>query len=559
MAFLKRRSQWMERVIATVMTPCVGLASLSVRARPQGPALEVRVAAVASGATTRSIWAPVPAVATRQEEDGEPWIVGAMNGGETQDSEGSTLRFKQAKARAKRDRRRRTNSARRIPPSPGAACAAPASADELPDIDAWRHEFRAPATPAPAAAAPTPHGALPPARVAAPAPPNPPAKTTTPLTSPSPAPGTCLSGLCKKSRRDGLVPAIRTKIGKGFLSMNLYADFGYAFGPQGRHRYYDYITKQIVEDIGRRDFTSYPLYVNQFALSYAYLQSQYEIVDKLRVRLAVHTGHIVESLYNEEPRSLQFIREAAIYYFFVPKLAVEAGIFPSYFGAELALMKENLHATRAYIADFSPDYEAGVRLHIHFRKDMALRFMVINGWQEIRDANGRKGFGFVWSVNRPGKIVGDWNMYWGNEAPRGLAPVFRHYQNLYYRIWLGKRWLTLPMLDLVVQKNNTTDRHDLVVSPAISLRYAITQRVGVAARYDYLYNEADIVPELKTGTENGWQSHSVTGTLEYLPLPQLTFRVEGRYGTNKDAVFRDGNNSRVREDYYGIVSASFHF
>lgn len=110
-----------------------------------------------------------------------------------------------------------------------------------------------------------------------------------------------------------------------------------------------------------------------------------------------------------------------------------------------------------------------------------------------------------------------------------------------------------------MQKNNITGRYNFVVSPALSLRFAITQRVGVAARYDYLYNKADIVPELKTGTPNGWQSHSFTGTLEYLPLPQLTFRVEGRYGTNKDAVFRDGNNARVREDFYGIVSASFHF
>jgi len=554
MAFMKRRSQWTARVIAAVMTPCVSLASLALR--PQVRAPEVGQASEVGGATMRPRGAPVPTVSTRQ--DRELWLVEFMEGGETQDSEGTLLRLKQAKARSKRDRRRRTNSGRRTAANPRVACAPPASADDLPDIDAWRRDIRAPATPAGAAPAATSPGVVP-ARAAAPVAPNPAAAASTPLASPSPAPGTCLSGLCKKGRRDTLVPAIRAKVGKGFISMNLYADFGYAFGPQGRHRYYDYITKQIVEDIGRRDFTSYPLYVNQFALSYAYLQGQYEIVDKLRVRLAVHTGHIVESLYNEEPRSLQFVREAAIYYFFVPKLAVEAGIFPSYFGAELALMKENLHATRAYIADFSPDYEAGVRLHYHFRKDMALRLMVINGWQEIRDANGRKGFGLVWSVNRPGKIVGDWNMYWGNEAPRGMTPVFRHYQNLYYRIWLGKRWLTLPMLDLIVQKNNSTGGHDFVVSPAISLRLAISQRVGVAARYDYLYNKADIVPELKTGTDNGWQSHSATGTLEYLPLPQLTFRVEGRYGTNKDAVFRDGDNARVREDYYGIVSASFHF
>lgn len=370
----------------------------------------------------------------------------------------------------------------------------------------------------------------------------------------------CLTRRCKERYGGPFVPALSTQVGSAILSMNLYADFGYAVGPQRKHKYYDYITKQEVEDTGRRDYTSYPLYVNQFSLAYAFVQGQYEIPNLLRFRFALHAGHIVESLYNEEPKSLQLIREAAVYFFLHPKLAVEAGILPSYYGAEIVLNKENLHATRAYIADFTPDYEAGVRLHWHVRKDMALRFMVLNGWQEIRDANGRKGFGFVWSTYRPGKIVGDWTMYWGNEAPAGQKEhVFRHYQNLYYRIWLGKRWLIFPMFDFVMQKNNTTNRYDFVVAPAFSVRLGITDKVGVALRYDYLYNKADIVPELKTGTPNGWQSHSGTATLEYLPLPQLTLRLEGRYGANKDAVFRDRNNLKVHEDWYAFAGAAFHF
>jgi hypothetical protein len=358
------------------------------------------------------------------------------------------------------------------------------------------------------------------------------------------------------------LPPLAKQVGPGIMSLNVYADFGYAIGPQRRHTYDDYITKTQITDFGRRDYTSYPLYVNQFALAYAYVQGQYEIPDKLRVRLALHAGHIVESLYNEEMKSLQFIREAAIYYFFIPKLAIEAGIFPSYFGAEIVLNKENLHATRAYIADFTPDYEAGFRIHYHVRKDMTLRFMLMNGWQEIRDQNGRKAYGFVWSVNKPYKIVGDWNMYWGNESARDdRTPVFRHYQNFYYRIWFGaeKRWIVFPMFDFVMQKNTTTGRYDFVVSPAVSLRYAIARRFGVALRYDYLYDRADIVPELKTNTPNGWQSHSGTLTFEYLPLPQLTLRVEGRYGNNKDPVFRNAVNDLIRHDYYAIFAASFHY
>lgn len=93
--------------------------------------------------------------------------------------------------------------------------------------------------------------------------------------------------------------------------------------------------------------------MNQLSLAYAYAQGQYEIPNKVRFRFAVHAGHIVESLYNEEMQSLRLIREAAIYYYFFPKLAMEAGIFPSYFGAEILLQQETSTPPRAYIADFA--------------------------------------------------------------------------------------------------------------------------------------------------------------------------------------------------------------
>jgi Putative beta-barrel porin-2, OmpL-like. bbp2 len=357
------------------------------------------------------------------------------------------------------------------------------------------------------------------------------------------------------------------RAGEGKIAINAYADFGYTFGPQRGNRYYDYIRKDTVEDFGRRDFTSYPLYANQFALAYSYLQAQYELKDKFRLRLALQAGHIVESLYNEEMNSLRYIREAAVMYFFTPKLALEAGIFPSYYGAEIVLMKENFHATRAYIADFTPDYEAGARLHYYINPYNTLRFEVLNGWQEIKEANGRKALGFVWSINKPGRMVGDFNFYYGNEAPLGANyRLNRVYLNAYYRLWLSKRVVVYPMMDWIVQDRiagtNGSRRDagtDQVVSPAVSVRYALAKRVGVAAHYDYVWNPSDVVPELRTNSPNGWQSHSYTLTLEYAPSPHVVFRAEGRYGYNRDAVFRNSANEPTRLDYYGLLSAALHF
>lgn len=356
---------------------------------------------------------------------------------------------------------------------------------------------------------------------------------------------------------------ISTDLGKGTFGINAYVDFGYVVGPQGKHRYFDYILNDTVEDFGRRDYTSYPLYANQFSLSYGYIQAQYEIKDKVRLRFALHAGHVVESLYYGEKTSLRSVREAAIYYYFSPKIAIEAGIFPSYYGAEIVLFKENLHSTRAYIADFTPDYEAGVRLHYHANKYNTLRFMLLNGWQEIKDENGRKALGFTWSLNNPNKIVGDWNMYFGNEAPAGsTTSLYRFYVDWYYKIWLGKRWIVFPMFDYVVQERPMgMGGFHHVTCPAISVRYILDkkQQWSATGRYEYLMNKSDIVQELYTGTANGWQSHSYTFTLEYAPLPQVTFRAEGRYGWNKDRVFRGSNNEKTDKDMYGIFTASFHF
>lgn len=365
-----------------------------------------------------------------------------------------------------------------------------------------------------------------------------------------------------KNDSKSLQDFLKVNTGKGQLSFNLYGDFGYVYGPQKTHTLYDPIFRDTVTSYGRRDYTSYPLYANQFSLSYAFIQAQYEIENKLKFKLALHSGHIVDALYLEETPSTKFIRELSLYYHLNPNWAIEVGIFPSYFGAEIVLNKENLHATRAYIADFTPDYEAGVRLHFKPNEFNTFSAMLLNGWQVIKETNSTKAFALTWSLNKPGKIVGNWNWMFADEQSLSTPkPLFRHYQNAYFRIWLSERWLILPVLDVMVEKsaNPEIQKWNKIVAPAFSARYGINNHFGVAGRYEYIYDPKSLIPELKTGTLNGWQSNAVTLTFEFLPSNLVTFRLEGKYGVNKDAVFRNGSNQMVKEDWYGIVSTSFNF
>jgi|GEM_PF-1632844 len=360
--------------------------------------------------------------------------------------------------------------------------------------------------------------------------------------------------------------ALQINQGNVKVTLNGYADFGYAVGPQRAHKYKDFISGDTLNDFGRRDFTSYPLYVNQFSLSLAYIQAQLDYGDKFRFRVALHAGHIPDALTFAEHPSLRNVREAAVLYRLNDRWSVEAGIFPSYFGSEVPLNKENLHATRGYIADFAPDYESGIRLAYSRNPAHTFTAMLLNGWQEIRDGNGTKALALSYAINKPGKITGNWNVYLGDErAFGGPFSQWRMYHNIYARLFVGEKWLLLPAFDWVIQekagpqKGLGADGYQQVLGLAFSARYALHKHHGIAVRYDHVHNPQDIVEELRTNSPNGWRSCSGTLTYEFVPIPQFTWRVEGRYGLNKDAVFRNANNGATRADWYAITTAAFPF
>ena len=45
-----------------------------------------------------------------------------------------------------------------------------------------------------------------------------------------------------------------------------------------------------------------------------------------------------------------------------------------------------------------------------------------------------------------------------------------------------------------------------------------------------------------------------TLTLEYLPAPQVTMRLEGRYSNSKDPIYNYGDNLKSREDFFVMLA-----
>ena len=350
---------------------------------------------------------------------------------------------------------------------------------------------------------------------------------------------------------------------KGKLTISGYFDFIYAAGFHDPNR-------ASTSDFGRRQFTSSPLYSDKFTLPYAYLGMAYEI-DKLTLRLAFHMGDIVESLYSQELESMRMVREASLNYQFTKKFSIEAGVFPSLYGFEIFLSKENLHATRAYIADFAPDYEAGIRFKYQINKNWSARLMILNGWQEIKDANGKKALGLLFQYDSKGREFFNWGIYLGDVHEIGESfGLYRIYHNIFWK-YVYQKWTLVPMLDLAWQKETQITKEQLfMIAPAFSVRYAITPNWGLSTRWDMVNDSKNLIPELNgklvspnlitsTNNPNGWQSNSVTVTIERSLSENFKVRFEARQTLNKDALFLDGPNRLVNYDGYLLLSMAANF
>lgn len=291
---------------------------------------------------------------------------------------------------------------------------------------------------------------------------------------------------------------------------------------------------------GGRHYTSNPLYNDQFSVGYSFLQTDFEANETMGFRFAYHFGDIVQKMYEGEPESIKPIREATARIKLNEKLMVEAGIMPSFFGFETFINKENMHATRAHMTDFAPDFDAGARAYYTLSKNEHLKFQIANGWQVIRDNNRDKSVAAAYVYDEPGRFMFNWGQFYGNEAPEGQHHTYRTYTNLFAKIPHG-RFTFAPMLDLGWGEKYRQGNEGKYWAPwqsyGLIIRYAMGEKNAVAARYDRTHDPNNIIPELVTTTPNGWQSRGYTLTYEYLISKFATYRLEGNYEKSEDPVY----------------------
>jgi hypothetical protein len=372
----------------------------------------------------------------------------------------------------------------------------------------------------------------------------------------------CLISFHSFATKDVHPGLLRVEAGEKMLFFSGYIDGHYAYDFSDPYNGSNDLEQNGL-GFGGRDYTSNPLYDKQFSIGYGFFQVEFDHKN-VGFRLAYHFGDIVQKMYIDEPERLKDIREASVNVRFTDKLLLEVGYMPSIFGFETFINKENMHATRAYMTDFAPDFDAGARLYYKNSQHEVLKVQVTNGWQVERDKNNQPALGLAYVKEIPKVYLFNWGMFIGDESLRHKRTSYRWYNNIFAKLFLGDRWIVAPMLDLGWEQQVKVGSNKKPWAPwqsyGLSVRYALNDQHGVAGRYDRTRDPSTIVPELNTGSVHGWNSNGYTLTYEYLYSPTLTFRLEGRYVKSQDAIFQtDDKDEFSDEDSFVLTQIALSF
>ncbi|MBI4553720.1 MAG: porin [Candidatus Latescibacteria bacterium] len=322
------------------------------------------------------------------------------------------------------------------------------------------------------------------------------------------------------------------------LSVGGYVDVYYAFA----------FTRPPSRD---RSFTTQPFRHNEFNINVALIDVKYT-ADNVRGRFALHTGTYAQSNYAVEPPLLQNIHEASAGFRPGKSWWVDMGIFPAHIGFESAISKDNWTYSRSLMADYSPYYEAGLKLSGPLSEKLTLGVLVMNGWQNIHETNNDKAFGTQLQFKPNDSALLNWSTFVGNEAPDSQASQVRIFNNFYGQTSLRRNVDAAIIFDIGFQKKPSVSQYASWYTGALIGRVTVSPTIRIGGRMEYYADNDQII--IVTGTPDSFQTFGVSVNLDYAVSDNFLFRVEGRLFDSKHKVYPSSTGLR-RND--GFLATSF--
>ena len=260
---------------------------------------------------------------------------------------------------------------------------------------------------------------------------------------------------------------------------------------------------------------------NEFNINLAAVKVSYD-THQVRSNITIQTGTYPLTNYNEPNALGQLINEANIGVKIGEQSWIDIGVMSGHFGYESAFSLDNELYTQALVTEYTPYYQTGIQFSTMLAKDVALRAVVINGWQNIFETNNAKSFGLAVDYHWNEQFSFGYGNYFGNEGNDVTGKKYRFHNNLVSRMKLEKFTSTIS-LDLTAQELLTSSKKSTVLFITWINKFDLTDYLSIGARYEYVEDPDQILFET---IAPGFQTNVISASINYHPRENAAFKIE---------------------------------
>lgn len=283
-----------------------------------------------------------------------------------------------------------------------------------------------------------------------------------------------------------------------------------------------------------RAYTTQPARHADFNINLAYVDMRVTR-PRYRGRFAIQYGTSVQANYAGEPSVghisgssvSQFIQEATIGYQVSHTVWVDGGIFYAHTGYEGWVSRDNLTYSRSLVGDFSPYYEAGVKLTWQASAAVAVQAVVVNGWQNISNENTPPagGIRIDYAVNP--KVTLSYDNFVGNVAADTSATQMRFYNDFIAQYNPSGAWQLAAVFDVGVQSHSRSDgTTGSWYGTTLIAKYHLTPRVAIVGRVERFADPDRVI--VKTGLPAAFETNGASIGSDVSLTSRVLWRTEVR-------------------------------
>jgi hypothetical protein len=280
---------------------------------------------------------------------------------------------------------------------------------------------------------------------------------------------------------------------------------------------------------------------NEMTINLAFIDVKYSS-SRLRGRFVPGFGTYINANYANEPGALKNIVEASagIKLFKTKSIWFDFGVFGSPYTNESAISKDHLAYTRSFAPEYVPYYLSGAKISAALTNKLNAYLYLINGWQQMEDANSSKSFGTQLEYRPNNNWLLNWNTYIGSENSSADPTFSTRYFTDFFFIFSKNKWSATGCAYIGLQKRELSSDAYWWQANLIA-RYNFTNKISATIRAEYFEDASEVLANPITGVL-GFNSYSGSLGFNAKPAENMLLRLEWRtFYSTKDVYERGGN------------------